>query len=188
MSCYLHAQNSMFLNSQSFNQDIGNWDVSNGIDFVSIVMNINIAMNESSLVTHNLWLPDLLIFIYRIACLKEHLYLIKTLAIGMFQAVLTLWVCNVVMYRNTIMYESTQITILHFCVIVFMYRLACLLEHYHLTNTLVNGMCQVVLSLWVLLWIQTSPCMHQLISLILQYCLILLSLCTDQHVFKCIII
>ena len=81
----------MFYNASSFNQDIGNWDhVSNGEDFVSMVMNTNTAMHESNHVTHDLLMPFLVTFIHSMACLEEHCHLIKTLEIGMFPMVKTL--------------------------------------------------------------------------------------------------
>ena len=79
----------MFLNASSFNQDIGNWDVSNSQYFVSIIINKNVAMYEPTHITHITILHFLIVilFIYRIACLKEHCPLIKTLVIGMFHIV-----------------------------------------------------------------------------------------------------
>ena len=82
----------MFAGALSFNQDIGNWNVSGGTDFVSIVMNTKVAMYESNHLTHVITLPYLFIFMYRLPCLKERLYLIKTLAIGMSPVVQTLYV------------------------------------------------------------------------------------------------
>ena len=72
----------MFDGSSSFNQDIGDWDVSNGESFVSIAMNTNTALYESSHLTHNLLLCPA-IFVHRLACLKERHHSIKTLVIGM---------------------------------------------------------------------------------------------------------
>ena len=82
----------MFAGALSYNQNIGNWDVSSSYYFVSIVMNdTNVVVYESNHLTHNLLLLFLVIlFMHRISCLKEHLYLTKTLAIGMFQVVITL--------------------------------------------------------------------------------------------------
>ena len=73
----------MFEGASKFNQDIGNWDVSNGVEFVSIVMNSNVSMNESTLVTHVL-LSFTIIYnaTTRIICLEEHLLLIKIYAVG----------------------------------------------------------------------------------------------------------
>ena len=75
----------MFLNALSFNQDIGNWDVSNSHYFVSTVMNVNVIIYESSHMTHIIILSFLVIFVFRITCLLEHCHLTKTLAIGMCQ-------------------------------------------------------------------------------------------------------
>ena len=57
--CYLCVQNRMFEGASTFNQDIGNWNVSSGTDFVSIVMNTKVSMYESNHLTHVITLPDL---------------------------------------------------------------------------------------------------------------------------------
>ena len=92
-SFYSHVQYGMFQQASVFNQDIGNWDVSSGEYFVRIVMNTYTAMYRSNHVTpHNVILPFLVILICRVACFLKHCHLIKTLAIGMFPMVKTLWV------------------------------------------------------------------------------------------------
>ena len=76
----------MFGRALSFNQDIGNWDVSNGESFVSIIIYTNVTMYESS--THPILIsPFLVNFMYRWVCSMERLHLIKTLVIGMFPMV-----------------------------------------------------------------------------------------------------
>ena len=77
----------MFSGASAFNQDIGNWDVSSGEDFVSIAMNTNAAMYKSNHDTHNLLLPFL---VCSITCFLERLHLIETLVTGMCQVVKTL--------------------------------------------------------------------------------------------------
>ena len=42
----------MFSETISFNQDIGNWDVSNGKDFVSTPINSNTACHELTHIPH----------------------------------------------------------------------------------------------------------------------------------------
>ena len=42
--CYLYIKREMFHRAISFDQDIGNWDVSNGTDFVSIPTNVSITL------------------------------------------------------------------------------------------------------------------------------------------------
>ena len=79
----------MFRDASSFNQDIGDWNVSSGTKFVSVVMNINAALYKSTHVTHNLLLC-FAIFMRRLACLLERPHLIKTLVIGMYPMVNTL--------------------------------------------------------------------------------------------------
>ena len=77
----------MFYGASAFNQDIGNWDVSNGEDFVSIIMNTNAAIyNKSNHITHNILLYFAM-FTHSLGCLKEHYCLTKTLVIGMFPMV-----------------------------------------------------------------------------------------------------
>ena len=71
--CYLNLQFEMFKGAAAFNQDIGNWDVSKVNWFVSVVMNTNkantnVAKYKLTYLTHNLLLPFLLIFMYRMTC------------------------------------------------------------------------------------------------------------------------
>ena len=84
----------MFDRASVFNQDIGNWDVSNGVSFVSIVLNTNTAMFESMYLTYIyyfLFNPyPFVVFVYSMACLLEPCHLIKTLVIGMSPVVQTL--------------------------------------------------------------------------------------------------
>ena len=82
----------MFTGASAFNQDIGDWDVSNGKYFVSsiVMRNRETAMYESNHLTHVIILPDLFIFVYSPGCLKERLNLIKTLVTGMCLMVLSL--------------------------------------------------------------------------------------------------
>ena len=72
LSCYLHVQSGMFRGAPLFNQDIGNWNVSNGKYFVSIVMKINIAMNIlTAYFTYDLLSLTIIYFMERITCSKE---------------------------------------------------------------------------------------------------------------------
>ena len=80
-----HLQSCMFDQASAFNQDIGNWDVSNSQYFVRIDMNIHTTMMyESTHVTHDLLLCCLVTLMYttRLVCLMERQLLTKTLAIG----------------------------------------------------------------------------------------------------------
>ena len=78
----------MFDGASKFNQDIGNWNLTEGLLLVGISMNTNVAMYESTHTTHHyLLLFFLLIFIYSLACLEERYHLTKTLVIGMFPTV-----------------------------------------------------------------------------------------------------
>ena len=79
----------MFAGAATFNQDVGNWDVSSGLSFVSIIINIDITIYESTHLTHCLLLCQI-ILMYRITCLEEQIHLINTLAIGMCPIVETL--------------------------------------------------------------------------------------------------
>ena len=53
--CYLNIQRSMFYWASMFNQDIGNWNVSNGVYFVSkATLNIIITNYEPKCVTNDI--------------------------------------------------------------------------------------------------------------------------------------
>ena len=86
-------QGGMFFEALSFNQDIGNWDVSNGEDFVSIIINTNVTMYESTHPTHHIahnLLLCFVIFTHRITCSIMHSHLTKILVIGMCRMVQSL--------------------------------------------------------------------------------------------------
>ena len=83
----------MFAGTSVFNQNVGNWDVSKGTSFVSIILtskDLNLIWNYTWILTcvsfNNHYLP------FSEVCSLELPYSIKILATGMFLRVQALWV------------------------------------------------------------------------------------------------
>ena len=87
LSCCLYdVQAEMFKDALSFNQDIGNWDVSSGTNFVSMAKAFTSLVNQFEM----FFSYDLLLLFVRLVCLMVHHYLTKTLGNGMSLLVNTL--------------------------------------------------------------------------------------------------